>query len=384
MRRNTRFGLGAAALVLALASTACGTTDDDDGDAGDGGDCSGKIAAMGALTGSNASIVLPSIDGAKLALQEFQDANPDCDVELVEFDTQGAAEQATTAAQTIVEDTEFVGVMGGAFSGETDAVQETFQAALVPMVSQSATNPTLTQEDPVDVFHRVIAHDLIQGGAIANYLSDVVAAEKVFVVRDDSTYGAALGDIVENALGDAVDGTDDVKTGQTDFSATVTRVSEAEPEWVFYAGYTAEAAPFAKQLKDADVAATFLAGDGVYGADFPAAAGDGANGAVITCPCLPASEVEGTFEADFTEQFGAPGAYAAEGYDAMNVFLQGLLEGNTDRESMLEWVNNYDAPGLSKQITFDENGDVPVENVVVWAYEVQDGAIVPQQEVPVS
>jgi branched-chain amino acid transport system substrate-binding protein len=246
LRRNTRFGLGAAALVLALASTACGTTDDDgDDDNAGGGDCSGKIAVMGALTGSNASIVLPSVDGAKLALQEFQDENPDCDVELVEFDTQGAPEQATTAAQTIVEDTEFVGVMGGAFSGETDATQETFQAALLPMVSQSATNPTLTQDDPVDVFHRVIAHDLIQGGAIANYLGEVVSAESVFVVRDDSTYGAALGGIVEDALGAAVVGADEVKTGQTDFAATVSRVVDADPEWVFFAGYTAEAAPFA-------------------------------------------------------------------------------------------------------------------------------------------
>jgi branched-chain amino acid transport system substrate-binding protein len=369
--------------VLALASTACGTTDDGD-DEGSGGDCSGKIAAMGALTGSNASIVLPSVDGAKLALQQFLDENPDCEVELVEFDTQGLPEQATTAAQTIVEDPEFVGVMGGAFSGETDATQETFQAAGIPMVSQSATNPTLTQDDPVDVFHRVIAHDLVQGGAIANFLNDSVSAESVFVIRDDSTYGAALGQIVEDELGDKVVGTDEVKTGQTEFSATVNGVEQADPEWVFYAGYTAEAAPLAKQLKDSGVRATFLAGDGVYGSQFPDAAGNGAEGAVITCPCLPASEVEGSFEEDFTAEFGAPGAYAAEGYDAMNIFLQGLLEGNTDRASMLEWVNNYDDAGLTKQISFDENGDVPIESVVVWAYTVEGGQIVPLEEVPVS
>ena len=41
------------------------------------------------------------------------------------------------------------------------------------------------------------------------------------------------------------------------------------------AAKTVVKARIAKQLKDADFAGTFLAGDGVYGAQFPDAAGDG-------------------------------------------------------------------------------------------------------------
>ena len=78
MRRNTRFGLGAVA--LALVASGCGTTET--GGGGAEGECRGKIAVMGALSGSNASIVLPSVDGAKLALDEFKAENPDCDVTL--------------------------------------------------------------------------------------------------------------------------------------------------------------------------------------------------------------------------------------------------------------------------------------------------------------
>ena len=40
------------------------------------------------------------------------------------------------------------------------------------------------------------------------------------------------------------------------------------------------------------------------------------------------------------------------------MFLDGLAEGNTDRESMLEFVNGYDAEGMTKQITFDETGEI--------------------------
>ena len=55
--------------VAGLALSACGTTDTGGG-GGDAAasDCNFKIGVMGALSGANASIVLPSVDGAKLAL----------------------------------------------------------------------------------------------------------------------------------------------------------------------------------------------------------------------------------------------------------------------------------------------------------------------------
>lgn len=367
--------------VAGLALSACGTTDtggDGDG-AASGEDCNFKIGVMGALSGANASIVLPSVDGAKLALSQWE--NDECDVELVEFDTEGDPAKATPVATQIAGDESFIGVIGGAFSGETRATKSIYDGAGVTMVSQSATATDLTQDDPAAVFHRLVPYDDYQGAAIGNYIADELGATKVFVVDNSEAYGEPLADRVEETLGDKVVERDKTEVGQTDFAPTVSKMESAEPDAVFYGGYIAEAAPLLKQMRDAGIDAPFVGGDGLYGADFGNAVGDAGEGAVVMCPCAPIDE-SSTFAADYEAEFGsAPGAYAAEGFDAMSVFLAALDDGARDRAAVEEFVDGYSAEGLSKEIAFDENGDVPQENVSYWAYKNEGGTLVPEVEV---
>lgn len=365
--------------VAGLALSACGTTDTGGGGDADGGDCSFKIGAMGALSGANASIVIPSVDGAELALKQWD--NDECDVTLERFDTEGDPAKATPVATQIAGDEDFIGVIGGAFSGETRATKTIYQDGGIPMISQSATATDLTQEEPVEVFHRLVPYDDYQGAAIAKYLTDELGATKVFVIDNAEAYGEPLADRVEETLGDNMIERDKTEVGQTDFAPTVSKIESAEPDAIMYGGYIAEAAPLLKQIRDAGIDAPFIGGDGLYGADFGNAVGEAGEGAVVMCPCAPIEE-DSTFAADFEEEFGgAPGAYAAEGFDAMNVFLAALDDGARTRAEVLEFVNSYEGDGLSKSIAFDENGDVPAEQVSYWAYKNEGGTLTPEVEV---
>ncbi|HXH79159.1 branched-chain amino acid ABC transporter substrate-binding protein [Nocardioides sp.] len=380
MRLNTRAGLGALALALTVTATACGSTEDDNAA---GGDCDGKIGVMGALSGANSSIVLPSVDGAKLALSQWSEENPDCNIEIVEFDTEGDPAKATPVATKMATDDTFLGVMGGAFSGETRATKAIFGDAGLTMISQSATATDLTQDEPSPVFHRVVGYDDVQGAAIAKYLSDVMGATNVFVIDNSDAYGEPLAAKVSDELGDLVAGSDKTQVAQTDFSPTISKIEAEEPDAIFYGGYITEASPLLKQIRDAGIEAPFIGGDGLYGAGFGEATGKAGEGAIVTCPCVPIEG--GTFAEDFEAETGeAPGAYAAEGFDAMSIFLDAIEDGARTREEVEEFVDNYDAEGLTKQIAFDENGDVAVENVVIWAYKVVDGQLVPDQEISLS
>lgn len=384
MRRNKWLGLSAVAVSIALAASACGSSDSEGGS--DGGSSTEGITAnigiMGALSGSNASIVIPSANGAKLALKQWAPDHPDFHITLVEEDSEGDPDKATPLATKMATDDTFLGVIGGAFSGETRATKAIFGEAGLTMISQSATATDLTLEDPSPVFHRVVGYDEIQGAAIAKYITDVLKSTKVFVVDDSTTYGQPLADKVKSVLGSAVTASDKAQEKQTDFSAIITKVISAAPETVFYAGYTAEAAPFLKQLRDASYTGNFVGGDGVYGADFPEAAGAAAEGAIVTCPCIPADKASGTFAADYQAEYGeAPGAYAAEGYDAMTIFLKAFESGAATRDEIEKFVDAYEGQGLTKAYKFDEKGDVAESNVVVWAYKIQDGQIVPDQEI---
>lgn len=370
----------AATAAASLMLGACGTAETGGGSAE--GECNFKVGAMGALSGPNASIVIPSVNGAELALKQWE--NEDCTVEMVRHDTEGDPAKATPVATQMAGDDSYIGVIGGAFSGETRATKSIFNDAGITMISQSATATDLTQEDQVEVFHRIVPYDDYQGEAIAKYITDVFQAKRAFVVDNSEAYGEPLAAKVKETLGDVLVGEDKTQVDQTDFAPTISKIKSSNPDAIMYGGYIAEAAPLLKQIRDAGIQAPFIGGDGLYGADWGEAVGPAGEGSVIVCPCAPIEEGQ-TFAEDYEAEFGeAPGAYAAEGFDAMSILLAALDDGARTREEVEEFVDNYEGEGLSKQLAFDENGDVPREQVSYWAYKTTGGVLEPDQEIPLG
>lgn len=374
---------GAPLLAMALALTACGTSGGDDEEASGGGGEAGScediaIGYFGALTGSAANLGINIRNGVDLAVNQFNEENPDCQVSLEEYDSAGDPNQATGLATQAIGDDAVIGIVGPAFSGESETAGPIFAEGGLPTITASATNPSLA-ENGWDTFQRILGNDASQGPAAASYISDVLQSEKVFVVDDASAYGKGLADIVNEELGDAVVGEDTIQTGQTDFSATVTAIRDSGADSVFFGGYYAEAGLLVEQMRGGGVDATFVVADGVKDPGFIEAAGDAAEGTIITCPCLPPEESQEFFNAYQEAYDAAPATYSAEAYDAANVFLEGIKDGSTDRESLLEWVNDYDGEQTTKTVKFDESGEV--ENISVWAYKVENGEIVADQEI---
>lgn len=381
MRRNYVRALGAVGLAAAmLAAAGCQDSGTSGGDTNTAA-CGGKIAIFGAFTGPNAGLVIPSLNGAKLAVKQFNAANADCKVTMQEFDTQGNPEQATPIANQVAQDQSFLAVIGGHFSGESKATMPIYEAAGLVMVSPSATAAELTQAGNKS-FHRVVGNDSTQGEAAVTYIRDVLKGKKVFLLDDGQTYGSGIVAVIKKGLGATVVSSDKVQTDQTNFDATISKIKASGADVIGYGGYTNEAAPLLKQARAAGVTAKFLGFDGLYDPGFPKGAGAAAEGAVVTCPCLPAAEAGGTFAKDFeTEYKIAPGSYGAEGYDGANVLLDGFKAGKKTRADFMSWVQAYDKQGVSKYIKFDDKGDVDKSKVVIWSYVIKGTAFEPQQEI---
>ena len=374
----------AVAAVAGLVLSACGTTEDsgDDASSGGGGSdaaCDLKLAFFGPETGPAAGLGKPIIQGAQLAVDQYNE-DADCAVELVNFDSQGSPDEAPALATEVAGDETIIGVVGPAFSGESAAAGPIFAEAGVPTVTPSATNPALS-ENGWDTFHRALGNDATQGPAAATYIKDTLKAKKTYVIDDASEYGAGLAGIVQDDLGgSAVAGSDTIQVGDTDFSATVSKVVDSKADTVFFGGYYAEATILIGQLRDGGFDGTFVVADGVKDPAF-LDAGDAAEGTIITCPCIPDTDpAVAEFASAYEDEFGeAAGTYAAEAYDAATIFLDGITDGATDREAMLEFVNNYDEAGITKQLSFDETGEP--SDVKVYAYKVDGGEIVPDGEI---
>lgn len=337
--------------------------------AGDGtATCSGVSLAMaGALTGPNAALGQNILYGAQVALDKHNAANADCQVELKTFDTEGDPQKATQVAPQIVGDATILGLLGPAFSGETNATGSIFNQADLLSLTASATNPDLTANGWT-TFYRGLANDAIQGPAVAKYLVDTLDYSTVCVVADNSDYGIGLAEQITEGLGDAADPScaAEVKTGDKDFAATVQIISGADADAVFYAGYYAEAAPFAQQLRDGGVDIPFVSADGVNDPQFVSQAGGASEGAILSCPCGPAPE---DFAAEYEESAGqAPGVYSTEGYDLMTIMLKGIDSGITDRAGLVEFVKTYDGPGLARNYKWDQTGEL--ESALIWVYKV--------------
>jgi branched-chain amino acid transport system substrate-binding protein len=378
---------GIAIAALVFSGAACQAGDDDGGDSGNGSNaaCGLKIGFFGALTGDAAGLGIHMMQGSKLAIDQYNKENADCTVEQQNYDSQGDPAKAPALATQAVGDQKVVAVIGPAFSGESEVAYPIFESGKLPTISPSATRPSLSTKGWT-TFHRGVGNDTSQGPAAGRYLQNVLKAEKVYVVDDQSAYGAGLVDEVKKVIGTPV-GEDKVQVKQTNFSAVVTKIRSSGATALFFGGYYTEAGLLLKQLKGAGWTGTMVAGDGVNDANFIKVAGQQvAEGTILTCPCAPATEAKGTFVTDYKAAFNNadPGTYADVSYDITKIVLEGLKDGKATRADMLSWIKAYNKAGTATGVTykFESTGELDPTQVVVWAFKVQGGAVVPDVEIP--
>ena len=152
-----------------------------------------SIAMAGALTGPDSALGINILNGAKMAIDKHNAANPGCQVELVTFDTEGDPQKATQIAPQIVDNPKVRGLIGPAFSGETEATGNTFNQAGLVAATASATRVSLS-ENGWKTFLRGLANDGVQGPAVANYLKLNLGYKKICVIDDSTAYGSGLAD----------------------------------------------------------------------------------------------------------------------------------------------------------------------------------------------
>jgi branched-chain amino acid transport system substrate-binding protein len=381
-------GAAALAAVVMGGAGACQADSGDEGSGSDNAACGLKIGFFGALTGDAAGLGIHMRNGTKMAIEQYNKANADCKVELLELDSQGDPAKAPALAQQAVSDAKVTAIIGPAFSGESEVADPIFEEAKLPNITPSATRPSLSTKG-WKTFHRGVGNDTSQGPAAGRYISQVLKAEKVYLVDDQSAYGAGLAEEVKKVVGSSVVGEDKVQVKQTDFSAVSTKIASSGATSLFFGGYYTEAGLLLKQLKGAGWKGTMVAGDGVNDANFIKVAGEAvAEGTVLTCPCAPATSAKGTFVTDYKALFdnAEPGTYADVSYDITNIALEGIKAGNTTREALNTFISGYNKAGAATGITykFEATGELDPAQVVVWSYKVQAGKVVPDQEIPKS
>ncbi|HEX2901837.1 MAG TPA: branched-chain amino acid ABC transporter substrate-binding protein [Jatrophihabitans sp.] len=341
------------------------------------------IAFQGPLSGDNQQLGINEVNGVQLAIdQANKSGNLGFTLKLLKADDQGDPSKAPAAAAQVLQDNTVVGVIGPSFSGATKAVGKTYGAAGVAMISPSATNPSLSTLG-FQTFHRIIPSDNVEGTQAADWLAK--KTKKIYVVDDLSDYGKGVADAVQKEA--QTKGVTVVRTGvdakTTDYSAAAAAVKGSGAGALFYGGYDAQAALFAKALNAVGYTGIKIGGNGIKSSVFTKQAGTAGNGWYFSCGCLDATTAPAAkdFAAAYQAAFNTPpSTYSPEAYDATNALIAAMKaaksKGSITKSSVEDAVNNLDYQGITTEVKFESNGEVVATAQTVNLFTQKDGNIV--------
>ncbi|WP_341677182.1 branched-chain amino acid ABC transporter substrate-binding protein [Niveibacterium sp. SC-1] len=338
-----------------------------------------KIGHVAPLTGNIAHLGKDNENGARLAID---DANAEgvsigghkVTFELVGEDDQADPKTGNIVAQRLV-DAGVKGVVGHLNSGTTIPASRIYDAAGIPMISPSATNPKLTQAGLKGVF-RTIANDVQQGSVMGSYAAGKLG-KKVAIIDDRTAYGQGLADEVEKGVkgaGGEVVAREFTSNQATDFMAILTKIKATNPEVIVYAGMDAQGGPMLKQIKQLGIEAKWITGDGGCTPEIIKLAGDSiSDKTYCTQPGLPPDQMQGgkDFKERFKAKFGTEvQIYAPYSYDAVKAIIEAMKKADsTDPAKYLPELKKITFKGVTADVAFDDKGDIKNGAVTVYQYD---------------
>jgi branched-chain amino acid transport system substrate-binding protein len=342
-----------------------------------------KIGHVGPLTGGIAHLGKDNENGARLAIEEANAAKLKINGKEVQFvlvaeDDQADPKVGTTVAQKLV-DAKVKGVVGHLNSGTSIPASPIYNKAGIPVISGSATNPTLTEQGFKNQF-RVVGRDDQQGPAIASYLATANKPKTVAVIDDATAYGVGIANEVEKTLKAAgvtvlprEKGTD--KT--VDWKAILTKLKGTELDAVFYGGMDATGGPLLKQARELEIKAVFSFGDGACSDKMKELAGAAADGLLCSQAGLPPQAADPKFLESFKKRFKEKiEIYSPFTYDAANLLIEAMKKANSsDPAKYLPILQGIEYKGATGRIAFDGKGDRKDAEITIFT--MKDGNLVP-------
>jgi branched-chain amino acid transport system substrate-binding protein len=339
-----------------------------------------KVGVFNCLTGANAFGGQLELEGTELALVE----NPEVlgrPIRLIVVDNKSDSVEAANAVTRLIEQDKVSVIIGTYGSSLAIAGGEVAEAAKIPVLGTSCTNPLVTQGKKY--YFRVCFIDPLQGAGAATYAFRTLGVKKAAMLVDISNdYAVGLGNFFKQSfekLGGTIVSQMNYQAGDQDFTAQLTELISKQPELVFAPAYFAEGAIILKQAKELGATFRFMGGDAMDNPEIVTLGGDAVEGFIHTTfaydPSMPNMNENAK---KFTESWKAahpdkePNANAALGYDAFIVVRDAIARaGSDDPEAIrdaLETTKGF--PGVTGVTTINESHDAVKDIGIV---EIKDG-----------
>ena len=333
-----RHGTQLVTVALAASMLAAGC--------GGGGKDELVIGEFGSLTGGDATFGGSTKLGVEVAVAELTSEAGGkiggLPVRVVVEDDQSQAQEAATAVQKLINQDRVIAVIGEVASSRSLAGAPICQAAGVPMISPSSTNPKVTQVG--DFIFRMCFLDDFQGRAVAQFAYQTLGLKKVAILKDlKSDYSAGLTEFFGTAfkqMGGTIIAEQSYQAGDQDFSAQLTAIKAKRPDAIYIPGYYTEAGLIARKARELGITVPLLGSDGWESEKLLEIGGESLNGSYYTnhwALDMPNPRLQ-AFLKTFREKNGGsdPDAIAGLAYDAANVLFGCLKKIAADDPAMFK------------------------------------------------
>ena len=345
------------------------------------------VGYYGDLTGRTSNFGQSTKRGVEMAADEINKAGGinGRQIKILSEDDEGRPEKAATVVTKLINQDRVVALLGEVASGNTLAAAPKAQAAQVPMISPSSTNPAVTQVG--DYISRVCFIDPFQGAVMAQFAANTLHAKTAAIMLDfNSPYSRGLTEFFEASfkkLGGEIVDKQSYTQGDRDYKGQLTKIRSENPDVIYVPGYYGEVGVISKQAKQLDIKAPMLGGDGWDSTQLWDLGGDSLNGDFISNHYSvddPSPAIQ-KFVADYKARNGqVPDALAALGYDAMKVLADAINRaGTTEGPQLKDAINaTKDFKGVTGTISLDKDRNAVKPAVVL---KLQDKKYIYQETI---
>ncbi|HPI98274.1 MAG TPA: ABC transporter substrate-binding protein [Synergistales bacterium] len=326
-----------------------------------------KIGVYEPMTGQMAFGGQLTVDGIKLAHEQAPMVLGK-KVELVIVDNKSDKVEAANAVKRLIEKEKVVAIIGSYGSSLSMAGGEVAEQAGIPVITDSATNPLVTQGKKY--YFRMCFIDPYQGAAAATFAYNNMGSRKAALLLDVAQdYSVGLGKFFKESyskLGGELIPDYKYQSGDQDFTAQLTDMISKGADFLFIPSYFAEGAIVIKQARELGFEGSIMGGDAMDNPDFVKIAGEaGENFHFTTFPYAPEMPDMNPVAQKFTELWIAkfpdspPNANSALGYDCY-MFVRDMIEkaGAADPEKIRDaFASAKDWPGVTGLTTINETHD---------------------------
>ena len=339
-----------------------------------------RVGQYASLTGKEASFGVAAHKGVVLAVEELNACGGllGRPVEFLVEDIQSKDGASATVVKKLIARDRVVAVLGGNASTNSLEAAPICQAAQVPMIAISSTNPRVTEMG--SYIFRACFIDPFQGAVLAKFARETLHARRVALLTSMSApYSVGLSKVFREhfaTAGGELVAEQKYTEGDKDFRAQLTAIRALHPDAIAATGYYTEAALICRQARDLGITVPIFGGDGWEAPQLLELGGQAVDGTYYSTHYSaesPAPEVQ-AFIRKFRARYDGetPDAVAALGYDAMMLLADAVQRaGTTDGPRVRDALaTTRDFPGVTGRTTIDAHRNTSKPAIILT---VKDG-----------